>query len=89
MGIFDSDKKRRDEETLRLARAIVAEANRAKRSSGTATKAQKQVVWQCRYCGVQYTRWQQNGMPPPGTCIKNGKMHGPKGPHRWIKIMTK
>ncbi|MBQ4446993.1 MAG: hypothetical protein II897_01700 [Clostridia bacterium] len=50
---------------------------------------EKQVVWQCRYCGVKNTRWQSNGMPDPGICNKNGKMGGPKGPHRWVRIMTK
>ena len=52
-------------------------------------RKEKMVVWQCRYCGIRNERWQSNGMPTPGSCIKNGKMGGPKGPHRWIRIMYK
>ena len=52
--------------------------------------AEKMVVWQCRYCGIKNEKWQSNGMPSPGMCIKNGKIGvAGKGPHRWVKIMVK
>ena len=89
MGFFDGKQKKKNEETLRLARAIIAETNKPQNHSGNPSKVEKQVVWQCKYCGGKNTRWQSNGMPPPGLCGKNGKMTGPKGPHRWVKIMTK
>ena len=54
-----------------------------------ADRTEKMVVWQCRYCGIKNEKWQSNGMPTPGFCLRNGKMGGPKGPHRWIKIMVK
>lgn len=52
-------------------------------------KKEKQVVWQCRRCGARATMWQSLGIPGPGTCVKNGKPGGPKGPHHWVRIMTK
>lgn len=58
-------------------------------STKSNSATEKQVVWQCRYCGLKNTRWQSNGMPDPGFCNKTGKMGGPKGPHRWIRVMTK
>ena len=64
-------------------------ASQTPSSSNSTSGKEKQVVWQCRYCGIKNTRWQSNGMPDPGFCNKNGKMGGPKGPHRWIKVMTK
>ncbi len=54
-----------------------------------APKEDKMVVWQCRYCGTRMQKWQSNGMPDPASCLRNGKMGGPKGPHRWVKIMVK
>lgn len=57
--------------------------------SAPTSNGEKQVVWQCRYCGLKNTRWQSNGMPDPGFCNKHGKMGGPKGPHRWVRIMIK
>lgn len=74
MGLFDSKR---------------SFSNLGNTSSGSSSSTEKQVVWQCRYCGIKNTRWQSNGMPDPGFCNRNGKMGGPKGPHRWMKIMTK
>lgn len=53
-------------------------------------KKEKQVVWQCRRCGLKNTRWESNGMPDGGMCNKNGKMgDAHKGPHSWKRVMTK
>lgn len=87
MGLFDNKRKQKQQAEMidQLAKAIVRE----NKNQTSATKKEKQVVWQCRYCGCKNTRWQSNGMPAPGLCGKNGLMTGPKGPHKWVKIMTK
>ena len=83
MGLFGKSKKELEMQN-KILRDMLAQ-----QSAPKAPANEKQVIWQCRYCGLKNTRWQSNGMPDPGFCNKNGKMGGPKGPHRWVKIMTK
>ena len=88
MGLFGKSKREQELEAQNaMLKSLLMQQNTKKKTTSAPT--QKQVVWQCRYCGIKNTRWQSNGMPDPGFCNKNGKMGGPKGPHRWVKIMTK
>ena len=77
--LFGDDKKRTDEETLRLAKAIVAEASKNKKTAKFPnTGKTKYVTKQCKYCGYRVT-YLANGIPPGVTCPKRGKGQ----PHVW------
>ena len=39
----------------------------------------RQVVWQCRYCGIKNTKWDFNGMPSRDCAIKTAGWVAPKG----------
>ena len=87
MGLFGKSKKEKELEMQnKILKEMLAQQSAPK---AKAPAKEKQVMWQCRYCGLKNTRWQSNGMTDPGFCNKNGKIGGPKGPHRWVKVMTK
>ena len=87
MGLFGKSRKEKELEMQnKILKEMLAQQSAPK---AKAPAKEKQVMWQCKLCGCKETHWQSYGMPNPGFCIKNGKMGGPKGPHKWVRIMTK
>lgn len=48
----------------------------------------KEILWQCRCCGMRTVTWSNNRRgPKAGICRARGKVNGMTRPHEWRKIM--
>lgn len=87
MGLFDilfSESSR--EKELELENKLLKEMLAQKAGKTSATKSNKKVLYQCRYCSYKSVRNAADGAPLPGVnnCPRHPKGTN-KGPHSWMR----